>query len=181
MAAMSDGPTIELAAPLPDDAMGAVLTWRARRGGLRPGSADVPRAEATHAVLQTVDLGGRTHERELTVAEAEAWLADARALQARAAAIDARAREAREAAAAQVAQVTATLDLRCPRCGVPRAYAGRRDVQVTALPAEGAVREDRLDGRTQHVGYHEYGCPRCGSVELFGPGPLAHPLEHRAS
>jgi DNA-directed RNA polymerase subunit RPC12/RpoP len=177
---MSDHPTIELAAPLPGDAMSARLTWRARRGGLRPGSVDVARSEATHASLETVDLGGRTHERELSLDEAEAWLSDALALQERAAAIDARARHTREAAAAEAAQVTATLDLRCPRCGVPRVYAGRRDVQVTDVPADGLLREDRLDGRTQLVGYHEYGCPRCGSVELFGAGPLRHPLEHRA-
>lgn len=168
--------TVELRAPLPDGDQRAVLRWRAPRSGLRPGDQDVPRLQATHADLRTTDLDGRERERRLELAEADAYLAEARALHERAAGIDAAARERREATAQVREQVVASIDLSCGRCGVPRAYRGARDV-LTVLHREELGRADELGrARPQAVAYHEYACPRCGSVELFADGVLPHPL-----
>lgn len=168
--------TVELHAPLPGGDQRAVLTWRAPRGGLRPGDQEVPRAQAAHAALRTTDLDGRDHERRLDLAEADAYLAEARALHERAAGIDAAARERREAAAQAREEVVATIDLSCGRCGVPRTYRGARDV-LTVLQREELGRAGDLGrSRPQAVAYHEYACPRCGSVELFADGVLPHPL-----
>ena len=46
----------------------------------------------------------------------------------------------------------AGLRVDCPHCGVARAYVGQSNA------------------------FHQYACPDCGSVELFRPGPLQHPL-----
>jgi hypothetical protein len=43
----------------------------------------------------------------------------------------------------------------CPHCGIPRAYEGMAP---------------------QPAAYHQYACPRCGSIELFRAGGVEHPL-----
>lgn len=170
--------TVDLHAPLPGGDQRAALTWRAPRGGLRPGDQDVVRIEATHAVLRTTDLDGKDRERRLELAEADAYLAEVAALHERAADIDAAVRDRREASAAARAQVVATIDLSCARCGVPREYRGARDVLTVTRREEIGRLEDLGRSRPQVAAYHEYACPRCGSVELFADGVLAHPLQH---
>lgn len=173
-AAMSaDDPAhIALSAPLPDEQLRGTLTWRAPRGGLRPGDEDVPRDRATHAELTTTDLGGREHRRRLTREEADAYLREVDALHAKVAAFDAAAADRRVQHAQERAERIATIDLSCPRCAVPREHAGRRNLLSAAAP-EHIAREDEWQRmRPEVVGYDEYRCPRCGSVELFAAGAL---------
>lgn len=169
----ADDPTrIPLTAPLPDEHLSGTLTWRAARGGLRPGDEDVPRDRASHAELSTIDLGGREHRRRLTLDEADAYLREVEALHAEVAAFDAAAADRRTAHAQERAELLATIDLSCPRCGVPREHAGRRNLLSAAAP-EHIAREDEWQRmRPEVVGYDEYRCPRCGSVELFAAGAL---------
>jgi hypothetical protein len=170
-----DDPTIPLRAPLPDEHLEGTLTWRAARGGLRPGDEDVPRTRATHAELRTVVLGGREHRRRLTREEADAYLREVAALHAEVERFDATAADRRAAHDRQRAELAATIDLTCPRCAVPRAYAGRRNLLSAAAP-EHVAREDEWQRmRPEVVGYDEYRCPHCGSVELFAAGALAPP------
>ncbi len=167
--------TIRLSAPLPGDALEAELTWQAPRRGLRPGDETVAREAAAHAELRLQALSGKWETRRLTLAEADAWLADARALHAATAAFDARARERAGAREEQRAELSARIVPRCPHCELPRAYAGLRTV-VTAERPEQLARADSDRARHGARGWHEYACPRCGSVELFAAGPLDHPL-----
>ena len=46
----------------------------------------------------------------------------------------------------------ASLRVECPHCAVARAYVGESNA------------------------FHQYACPRCGSVELFRRGVVEHPL-----
>jgi DNA-directed RNA polymerase subunit RPC12/RpoP len=151
---MSDAPTIKLSAPLPGNALEARLTWRRERGGLR-GDQEVARSDATHATLWVKGLDGRGLERRVSLEDAEAFLGAARELAARTAEREARTARDGEAEAGHREQIAAALRVRCPHCQVQRAYVG-----------------------PQSPGYHEYACPRCGSVELFRAGVLDHPLAH---
>ena len=174
-----DETSIALRAPLPDGSAEAVVEWRAPREGLRPGDAAVPRLAATHASITTVDLDGRRRERRAELSEADRYVADARALAERAADQVRGARRRSAEITAARADLAATIDLSCPRCAVPRAYRGRRDVMTVGRPDE-IGREDLTLARRGSTAYHEYACPRCGSVELFAPGPLDHPLSRDA-
>jgi DNA-directed RNA polymerase subunit RPC12/RpoP len=173
---MSPSPSepLKLTAPLPGNALAAELTWLAPRPGLCPGDAAVERVDAQHAELRVQRLSGKWEQRRLTLAEADAWLSEARALQASTAAFDARTRSRASARAEEREQLSATIVPRCPYCDQPRAYAGRRDV-VTAGRPEEVQREDSSLRRFGSTTWHEYVCRRCGSLELFGGG-LDHPL-----
>jgi pimeloyl-ACP methyl ester carboxylesterase len=47
----------------------------------------------------------------------------------------------------------------------------------TVIAPDQILRADDLGRmRPEARGYHEYACPRCGSVELFRAGTLDHPL-----
>lgn len=167
--------TIRLSAPLPGDALAAELTWQAPRRGLRPGDEPVARAAATHAELRLQGLSERWETRRLTLAEADAWLADARTLEAETAAFDARARERAGARDRRRDELAARIVPCCPYCDLPRAYAGLRHV-VTAERPDQLARADSDRGRQGARGWHEYACPECGSAELFATGALEHPL-----
>jgi hypothetical protein len=166
---------IRLAAPLPGDALAAELTWQAPRRGLRPGDEAVARDAAAHAELRLQALSGKWETRRLTVAEADAWLAEAEALRASTAAFDARVRERTEARSDARAELAARIVPRCPYCERPRRYEGLRQV-VTAERPEELARADSDRARHGARGWHEYACPDCGSVELFAAGALEHPL-----
>lgn len=173
---MDDPQQLELQPPLPGDALAATVTFQAARGGLAPGYRTVPRSEATHAELRITGLSGRTDERRVELAEADAWLAEARALRDRGERLDAAARERRERDAAEVEQLAATIDLDCPRCGIPRAHGGRHHLMTAGAPEHlGATGEYFAKTRPSAIVVDEYVCPRCGSVELFRPR-LPHPL-----
>lgn len=175
-----DQTTVELRAPLPNGDAESVLEWRAPRAGLRPGDEPVSRISATHAVLRTVDLDGRRDERRLELAEAHAYLSEARALHERAAAGVDKGRERVAQAQRVAAEIAASIDVSCPRCNVPRTHRGLRQVVTAARPEEVLRAESGL-ARYGVTAYHEYACPRCGSVELFTPGPLPHPLPGTAA
>ncbi len=175
-----DDTSIALSAPLPDGSAEAVVEWRAPRGGLRPGDVAVARLAATHASITTVDLDGHRRERRAELPEADRYVAEARALAGRAADQIRRAKGRSAVLASDRAGLAATIDLTCPHCAVPRAYRGRRDVMTVGRPDE-VAREDLTLARRGSTAYHEYACPRCGSVELFAPGPLDHPLPGTAA
>lgn len=172
---MSEDTRIELRAPLPEGDATAVLTWRAARGGLR-GDVDADRLTATHATLATTDLDGRRRERRLDLAQADAYLAQAREIHDRAAAITAGARSRKEEDRAERAALAATIRTVCPHCDVDRTYRGARNLMTLGRPEE-LQRVDQLGlARPGVVVHHEYACPRCGSIELFAAGHLDHPL-----
>lgn len=173
---MSEHEPIVLRAPLPQEHLEGTLTWRAPRGGLRPGDEDVPRDRATHAELCTKDLGGREHRQRLSLEEADAYLREVEALHAKVAAFDAAARDRQDAHDDERAAVAAAIDVRCPHCAVPRRHRGRRNLMAAGRP-EHIAREDQWQRmRPEVIAYEEYACPRCGSVELFVAGTLPHPL-----
>jgi phage FluMu protein Com len=174
-----DDTSIALHAPLPDGSAEAIVEWRAPRGGLRPGDMAVARLAATHANITTVDLDGHRRERRAELPEADRYVAEARALAGRAADQVRRAKGRSAELAADRAGRAATIDLTCPHCTVSREYRGRRDVMTVGKPDE-IGREDLTLARRGSTAYHEYACPRCGSVELFVPGPLDHPLPRPA-
>ncbi|MBI5105104.1 MAG: hypothetical protein HZB46_09010 [Solirubrobacterales bacterium] len=171
-----DQATVALTAPLPGDDLEAELTWRAPRGGLRPGDQDVGRAEATHAVLRTKGLDDRWRERRLTVEEADAYLAEVAAMRDRHARLDGERAQRIDADRAAKAQLAASIVPTCPYCHVPRAYAGRRNLVSLGSPEHVARSEGWQLTRPETTALHEYRCPRCGSAELFAAGALEHPL-----
>ena len=158
---MGDRETIELTAPLPEGALSARLE-------MKDGSAK----------LELEFTGSRKEKRRLSREEADAFLAEAARLHAegdrRDAEHAARVAEVREARAALAA---AGVDLSCGRCGIPRAFEGRRDVLSAERPEHLAATGDHIQGmRPITRAYYEYACPRCGSVEFFRHGPLEHPI-----
>jgi len=167
--------SIRREAPLPGDALAAELTWLAPRRGLRPGDEPVERLAATHAELRLQSLNGTWATRRLELAEADAWLAEADELARSIAAFDARARGRADERAREREELAAQIVPRCPYCAVPRAYAGLRRV-VTAERPDQLSRAASDLARHGARGWHEYACPRCGSVELFDDGALEHPL-----
>lgn len=166
---------IRRAAPLPGNALAAELTWLAPRRGLRPGDEPVERLAASHAELRLQGLSGKWETRRLELAEADAWLAEADALTRSTAAFDARARGRADERAREREELSAAIVPACPHCAVPRAYAGLRHV-VTAQRPDQLSRAASDMSRHSARGWHEYACPRCGSVELFADGALDHPL-----
>lgn len=181
MAAMSDtsGTRVDLTAPLPGGDASAVLRWRAARGGLR-GDGDADRLSATHATLETVDLDGRRRERRLDLSEADAYLAEARAIHERARTISAGAAQRKDEHRAAREQLAATLDVTCARCAQPREYRGRRHLMAVQRPEQFGRLEDLGLARPGLVVHHEYACPRCGSIELFADGFVDHPVASAA-
>lgn len=167
--------SLRLDAPLPRNALAAELTWLAPRRGLRPGDEPVERAQATHAELRAQALSGRWEQSKLTLAEADAWLAEARELQRSTAAFDARTRERADARTQEREQLSGAIVPRCGYCDQPRAYAGRREVVIAGRPEQLQRAESGL-ARYGSTTWHEYACPRCGSIELFAAGGLDHPL-----
>lgn len=173
---MDDPERIVLQPPLPGNALGATVTFLAARGGLAPGYRAVPRSEATHAELEITGLSGRTEERRVEIAEAEAWLREVATLQSRSARLDAAARDRRVETDRERQALAASISLDCPRCGVPREHAGRHHLMTTGAPDQLAATGEHFGKvRASAVVLEMYACPRCGSVELFRP-LLPHPL-----
>lgn len=176
--AMADeGEVIELGAPLPGLASRATIRFMAGGGGLLQRAKPSSRIEADHAVLQTV-AGDRTEERRLELAEVEPYLADVRAFQALVAARKAEnlaaQRTPEELASARAAR-SARVRPTCAYCGVAREHRGRRNLTHISDP----TRISRADAAVSNLGYEPvelYACPSCGSIELFAPGGLDHPL-----
>jgi hypothetical protein len=171
---MSDDPQrIELSAPLPDNALAAVVSFRVARLGR---DRDAPRSQATHAELEITGLDGKKRARRVELAEADEFLRAAAAVRERDRAWSEGRRDAAVAARAERAARAAAIRPDCPHCGVPRAYEGRRDIVSFDAPEQG-LRDDQLGRmRPSSRPYEEYVCPRCGSVELFRSGVLDHPL-----
>jgi uncharacterized protein (DUF3084 family) len=172
--------TLRLDAPLPRNALAAELTWLAPRRGLRPGDEPVERLRASHAELRLQGLSGTWEQSRLTLAEADAWLAEAQELQRSTAAFDARTRERASARREERKQLSAEIVPRCGYCDQPRAYAGRREVVIAGRPEE-VQRTDSGLARYGTTSWHEYACRRCGSIELFAAGALDHPLPGAAN
>jgi len=172
---MGDQSRVELSAPLPGGDASAVLRWRVARGGLR-GDGDAERLTATHATLETTDLDGRRRERRLELHEADAYLAEARAIHERSAAITSGAAERKEAGRAERAALAASIETVCPRCALPRTYRGERNMMMFHRPEQVLRIDDLGRARPSVLVHHEYACPRCGSIELFADGHLDHPV-----
>lgn len=173
---MDDPERLELAPPLPDNALAATVTFLAARGGLAPGYRPVPRSQATHAELVVTGLNGKPVSRRVERAAVERWLEDVRALHDRHQRLDAEGRERRDDARRERDEVAGSITPVCPHCGIARAYVGRHHLMTAGAPEHlGATGEFFGRIRASAIVVEQYACPRCGSVELFQP-LLAHPL-----
>jgi len=164
---------IELTAPLPGNALAAVITFKAARPGR---DKTVPRADATHAELEVTGLDGKTRTRRVELAEADAFLREAAAIHERDRAFSVANAGRRERATAERAERSASVVPRCLYCDVPREHQGRRDLMSLGVADQLARTDDLGRARPESRPYEEYACPRCGSVELFRAGVLDHPL-----
>lgn len=175
--AMSDGEVIELVAPLPGLAASGTIRFLTGGEGLLQRAKPCSRAEADHAVL-TLRLAGGDEERRLELAEVEPYLAEVRAFQAGVAAKKAANladRRTPEEVAGERAARSARVRPTCPYCGIAREHRGRRNLTHVSDP----TRISRADASVSNLGYEPvelYACPDCGSIELFAPGGLDHPL-----
>lgn len=173
---MDDPERLEFAPPLPDNALAATVTFLAPRGDLAPGYRAVPRSQATHAELVITGLNGTSVSRRAELAEAEAWLADVRALHDRHAELDAAHRSRAEDVRRERDEVAAQISPTCPHCAIPREYVGRHHLVTSGAPEHlGASGEFFGRIRASAIVVEQYACPRCGSLELFRP-LLPHPL-----
>ena len=145
-----DPEQVELSPPLPGDALRAKVTFLRARAGF--GFKAAPRSEATHARIEETGVDGETRDRRVEVADASAYLAQVDSMHNETDRWDARHKEQLEQAQAHRGDRAVELSIDCQRCGVPRAYEGQSNA------------------------YHQYACPRCGSVELFRAGVVEHPL-----
>jgi hypothetical protein len=145
-----DPEQLELSPPLPGDALRAKVTFLRARAGF--GFKASPRSEATHARIEETGVDGQTRDRRMELEEATAYMAQVDSMHDETDRWDARRKEQLEEARALRGGRAAELSVDCMRCGVAREYGG------------------------QSNGFHQYACPRCGSVELFRPGLLEHPL-----
>lgn len=162
---VDDPDVLELGPPLPGSATGARVTYKGPKQGWLRQEPTVPRSQATHAVLHVFEADGWEREEVLEPAEADEWLADVAEFRSRVA--DRRAELAAEASEAPDA---ARGTPECPRCVLPRQHAGRLDIVVADAPAQiHKVATGKWRPRT--VGWDEWVCPSCGSVELFRSGP----------
>lgn len=173
---MDDPEEVEFAPPLPDNALAATVTFLAPRGGLAPGYRTVPRSQATHAELVITGLSGKPVSRRVEMGEAEAWLAEVRALHARHTGLDAAARTRTENVRRANEEVASQVSPTCPHCGVPREYVGRHHLMTAGAPEHLAASGEFFGRiRASAIVVEQYACPRCGSLELFRP-LLPHPL-----
>lgn len=173
---MDDPEEVEFAPPLPDNALAATVTFLAARGGLAPGYRTVPRSQATHAELVITGLSGKPVSRRVELGEAEAWLAEVRALHARHATLDAADRTRTENIRQANEEVAAQISPTCPHCDVPREYVGRHHLMTAGAPEHLAASGEFFGRiRASAIVVEQYACPRCGSLELFRP-LLPHPL-----
>ena len=173
---MDDPEQLELAPPLPDNALAAKVTFLAARGGLAPGYRAVPRSQATHAEVEITGLSGKPASSRVEIAEADAWLADVRALHARHAELDAAGRTRTEELRQANAEVAATIVPTCPHCDLAREDVGRHHLMTAGAPEHLAASGEFFGRiRASAIVVEQYACPRCGSLELFRP-LLAHPL-----
>jgi len=150
----------------PDGADSLEITWILPGAGTLGRDKRVPRAEATHARVQT--WGGRAPgTRVLSALEANDLIDHLKLHQAQTA-VDGIEQDGRRDA------WIATLCSSCPHCQSPRAYAGLEQLQ------EGSWGRIALLGETwgmSNVDVHVYQCMYCGSIELFrAGGPIEHPL-----
>lgn len=142
---------------VPQGMTDVVVRFRATGGILS--RRTVPRSAAESALLTYYTPQGVTEERVLSVADADAFLREAKD---RADAEDA-------AEAAKRAAVNPT----CPHCGIRREYAG----SPAHLVGEPNMSGTGLKASSQNTAiYHVYRCPRCGSTEFFADGFLKHPV-----
>lgn len=170
----SDPRHLELSPPLPDGAQRAHITFlRLSPGrGLEP----VPRSRATHAEIEITGRDGEARSQRVELAAALTYLADVERRHSRLARREAGGAELGVRASAERAERAAGLRVDCPHCGAPRHYEGARSV-VSVVAGEAVATADYPStARPETRTYHEYACPRCGSVELFRAGPLDHPL-----
>ena len=173
-----DGEVIELGPPLPGLATRATIRFLSGGDGLLARARATSRAEADHAVLELHHGDRDAEERRLELADVEPYLAEVRAVQAAVGAKRAENlanRRTPEEAAALRAERSAGVRPRCPHCDVAREHRGRRNLTSIADP----TRISRADASVSNLGYEPvelYVCPVCGSIELFAPGGLDHPL-----
>jgi hypothetical protein len=173
-----DGEVIELVAPLPGLASRATIRFMRGGEGLLQRAKPTSRVEADHAVLELLHGDREAEERRLELAEVEPYLAEVRAFQAKVGAKKAEnlaERRTPEELDAARAERSALVRPTCPYCGVAREHRGRRNLTSISDP----TRISRADASVSNLGYEPvelYACPRCGSMELFAPGGLDHPL-----
>ncbi|GAB2708404.1 hypothetical protein GCM10027089_34560 [Nocardia thraciensis] len=159
-----DPKRVTVARGLPNGVSRAEITFRIE-GGIR-GTRVVRRSEAGFAHLRTIVNGGyegswgaATH---LSLPEAAHYLAQA---QQRITLQENEIRRRREA-----------VDLTCPWCERQRTYIG---VLGFVTGHSGLLTDHPSDWGQEVVKQHAYRCDRCGSMQFFAEGFLAHPLPGR--
>lgn len=174
---MDDGQVIELHAPLPGLARQATIRFFGPEQGMLGRSQPSTRAGADHAVLRIEFDDSRVEERRLDDAGVEAYLSEVSDFKARVAekrVVNEANRRTLEELDAERAERSARIRPTCGYCGVPREHRGRRHQLTIHDPA---VLAHPL--RAWSPGVNEvdvYACPECGSLELFEPSGIDHPL-----
>lgn len=159
-----DPKRVRLTSGLPEGISRAEISYRAA-GGLR-GTREVRRSAAEFAHLRTAVGsgydGGRSAPEQLTLGHAERYIEQARH----------RIRQRDN----EIRRIRESIDLTCPWCARERTYLGALGF-VTGVA--GILTDRPAEWGQELVHQHAYRCDRCGSMQYFADGFLAHPLPGR--
>ncbi len=161
---MDDPKYVKLTSGLPEGISRAEISYR-KAGGLR-GSREVHRSAAEFAHLRTSAHtgydGGRSAPEQLTLGHAERYIEQARQ----------RMREQDN----EIRRIHEAVDLDCPWCERRRTYIG---VLGFITGVAGILTDRPAEWGQELLHQHAYRCDRCGSMQYFADGFLAHPLPGR--